>query len=375
MLDNRSDNRNEMWNHCAPKVSEEFHQRFEQTLEDLNARETAKRKRPMKFKVLLAAAALCVLASGTVLAAEWFGWNTQILNKFQPSQKQQEQLPETGAIQNVEQVSTVNDVPVTLKQVIHDNYNLYLLCEITLPENISIDETQRENLVFDGFSVLIDGKDPSEIVPNASYSGGGSFMESDDDTVSNTLYYEISYLFGAPIDWNGRTLSLSLGDLQTSYKKAALPEECDTLASGPWTFDYSMDDSSDLTWTIEVNNTYDFGGYDILINSIEISPLSYVVHADYGTAMKVEEDERNTFEYNGDDPGIELGDRLAIRKIVYKDGTEIAYPDDMFTDGGVYGPNEDQSEYLVREAFVRIIDVDQIQSIYLMQGDVEITLQ
>lgn len=369
------DNRNDMWSHCAPEVSGEFHQRFEQTLEHLDTRGTVKQKRPIKLKILLAAAALCVLASGTVLAAEWFGWNTQILNKFQPSQTQQEQLPQSGAIQNVELSSTSNDVSVTLKQVVHDQYNLYLLCEATLPDTISLDDTQRENLVFDGFSVLIDGQEPSEVIPGASYGGGADFLEPEEDTPENTLFYEVSYLFGAPIDWDNRTLSLVLGDLQTSDIKAATPEESDTLAEGPWTFDYSMDDSSDLTQTIEVNSTYNFGGYDILVNNIEISPLSYTLHADYESAMKVEEDERNTFTYNGDDPGMEIGDRLAIRKIVYKDGTEIAYPDDIFTNGGMYSPKEDQGEYLVRESFSRIIDVDQIQSIYLMQGDVEIPLQ
>ena len=44
--------------------------------------------------------------------------------------------------------------------------------------------------------------------------------------------------------------------------------------------------------TYEINQTYDFGGYDILINRIEISPLSYKIYADYESAMRVEEDEK-----------------------------------------------------------------------------------
>ena len=51
--------------------------------------------------------------------------------------------------------------------------------------------------------------------------------------------------------------------------------------------------------TYEINQTYDFSGYDILINRIEISPLSYKIYADYESAMRVEEDERNTFTYEG----------------------------------------------------------------------------
>ena len=65
-----------------------------------------------------------MLASGTVLAAEWFGWNPTIAEKFQPSEEQQETLPEEGVIQDVSQTVTHNRVGVTLTQVLHDDYNL-----------------------------------------------------------------------------------------------------------------------------------------------------------------------------------------------------------------------------------------------------------
>ena len=92
--------------------------------------------------------------------------------------------------------------------------------------------------------------------------------------------------------------------------------------------------------------------------------------------MRVEEDARNTFTYEGDDPGLEIDARLAIRKIVYDDGTQLDYrAEDYFTGGGIYGPDEEQTEYLVTENFTRIIDVDHIDSIYLMQGEVKIPLQ
>lgn len=362
----------ERWEHVAPEVPEEFHTRFEQTLGELDRRKAGK-VRGIGFRVMVAAAAVCVLASGTVLAAEWFGWNPTILEKYQPSEEQQESLPEEGIIQDVSQTVTHDGVDVTLTQVLHDDYNLYMLCEVQLPDGVQA----TEDLGFaNGMDVLIDGKPAGDICEGSSGGSGGVIIPENAES-SDTLTYEISYLFGSPVDWNGRTITLTFDALR-DYQgiKAPAADDGTLIAEGPWSFEYTIDGSSDMVRTYEINQTYDFGGYDILINRIEISPLSYKIYADYESAMRVEEDARNTFTYEGDDPGLDIGARLSVRKIVYDDRTQLDYEaEDYFTGGGIYGPDEERSEYQVIENFTRIIDVDHIESIYLMQGDVEIPLQ
>lgn len=145
------------------------------------------------------------------------------------------------------------------------------------------------------------------------------------------------------------------------------------VAEGPWSFEYTIKDSSNLRQTYEIYQTYDLGGNEIQINRLEISPLGYTLFVDYDSAMKVEEDERNKETYNGDDAGLTLDTRLAIRKIIFEDGTELNQADEVFTGRGAFG-GTDKKELRVTESFIRVIDVEHIKSIYIMQGEVEIPL-
>ena len=75
--------------------------------------------------------------------------------------------------------------------------------------------------------------------------------------------------------------------------------------------------------TLEVNRKCDFGGYEITVKKMEVTPLLWSLYLDYDEAMKVYEDEKNKFEYTGTDYGMDLYARTSIDQVRYKDGTVL----------------------------------------------------
>lgn len=365
MLDDRK------WENTAPEVPVEFHARFEQTLEEIEKKPSGKR---IKFRVFAAVAAACALCTATVAAKEVFKWSDALLEIFQPSKEQQQELVEEGFVQGVGQSVTQNGVTVTLQEALQDSRSVYMLFEVETPESIVMDDTvEFEN----GLNLMINGKDIFDALQEegimTSGSGGGGFVSMNkygekEEDASHKRYYEICYnIMGAECDFSGRTLEVTLENLMMGGDKA-LPGK--VVAEGTWSFEWQVGDIGSEK-RIEINKTYDFGGYEICIESLDISPLGYVIYADYDDAMKVEEDERNTFTYTGDDPGMEIDARIGIRAVEYQDGTKVEL---MYGGGGGADPDKENSVYKVQERFGQVVDVENLKAVYLMQGDVRVPL-
>lgn len=145
----------------------------------------------------------------------------------------------------------------------------------------------------------------------------------------------------------------------------------EVVAEGKWEFTWNTGEVEKGT-KFEVNRTYNLGGYDVLIKSIELTPLSCTVSADLEDTLKIEEDERNTFTYEGDDPGLAPDQRLSLTAVEYQDGTKIDF---AHIGGGGTSVDEEKQSYLNYQSLNTVIDVDQVQAIYIMQGDVKIPLR
>ncbi|MDC7290527.1 DUF4179 domain-containing protein [Blautia schinkii] len=361
MLDNRD------WANAAPEVPQEFHERFEKTLRSI---ETAKRpRRKMSFRILAVAAALCALCTATVAANEIFNWSDALVERFKPSQEQQQKLADSGNIQGIGQSVTQNGVTVTLDQAVMDKERLYMLFAVETPEAIKMDHT----VGFDsGLNVTLDGKDILDAAENASGGGNGGFVDEKmlGGQSEHKRFYEINYNImdtTDEFDFSNRTVGVLLENLVLGADKA-MPGE--VVAEGKWEFTWNTGEIQKGK-LFEINETYDLGGYDILVKNVEITPLSYTVSADLSDALKVEEDERNTFEYNGDDPGMEIDTRIGVSAVEYADGTKI---ETGYFGGGTDVDEEEQS-YIVTEGFNNVVDVDKIESIYIMQGEVKIPVK
>ena len=62
------------------------------------------------------------------------------------------------------------------------------------------------------------------------------------------------------------------------------------MAQGTWNFEWTVGELDPET-LLEVNKKCDFGGYEINVRSMEISPFFWKIYLDYQDAMKVYEDE------------------------------------------------------------------------------------
>ncbi|MDO4274282.1 MAG: DUF4179 domain-containing protein [Eubacteriales bacterium] len=358
MLDNRE------WKQAAPEIPGEFHDRFERTLRTI---EMAKRpKRTVRFRVLAVAAAICALCTASVAADAVFHWSDALLERFQPSQEQQQKMADSGNIQGVGQTVTQNGVTVTLEQAVMDKARLYMLFTVETPEDISLDETAEfEN----GLDVTLDGKDIMEAAGDVSGGGNGSFVDEKllGGQSPHKRFYEISYNIMDGFDFSGKTVGVTLENLALGGVKASPGE---VVTEGKWEFTWHTGEIQKGK-VFEINKTYDLGGYDILVKNVEITPLSYTISADLNDALKVEEDERNTFAYNGDDPGMEIDQRIGVSAVEYADGTRI----ETGYFGGGTNVKEEEQEYVVTEGFNNAVDAEKIESIYIMQGQIKIPVK
>ena len=120
-----------------------------------------------------------------------------------------------------------------------------------------------------------------------------------------------------------------------------------------------------LPTTLEVKRKCDFGGYEITVKKMEVTPLLWSLYLDYDEAMKVYEDEKNKFEYTGTDYGMDLYGRANIDQVRYKDGTVLTLD---LTMGGIAGGGEKQDKengvMIIRNSFPQLVDVDNLQAVH-----------
>ena len=147
------------WDNIAPEVPQDFHNKFEETLRQIEQADTVdkkyKRKR-ISGRLLIVAAVICTGMGVTVAAKEFFKWNDHLLKRLEPSEKQQETMQESTYIQNIDQSVTQNGVTVTLIDSVQDQGFLYAFFEVKTDDNISMtDNTSFEEMTH----FKIDGKE------------------------------------------------------------------------------------------------------------------------------------------------------------------------------------------------------------------------
>ena len=147
------------WDNIAPEVPQDFHNKFEETLRQIEQADTVdkkyKRKR-ISGRLLIVAAVICTGMGVTVAAKEFFKWNDHLLKRLEPSEKQQETMQESTYIQNIGQSITQNGVTVTLTDSVQDQGFLYAFFEVKTDDNISMtDNTSFEEMTH----FKIDGKE------------------------------------------------------------------------------------------------------------------------------------------------------------------------------------------------------------------------
>jgi len=297
-----------------------------------------------RFSLAAAVAVLCVLTATTALAMS-FGWHEKLIEYLNPSEKQMETLK--GAVSAPDLTLTKNGVTITVKQTLADSFGVYVLYEMTVPENIEWNDDIKWE-----FSFL---KVPTSKT-DETFVGGVSGSEILEQTGNKrTALYHIQST--APFE-NGE-IKLNFADLGyynvTGDPKASTPPKIEfvPLVEGEWELKWEFN-YVDTSKTIEVDKPLSINGSKDTITKIVISPMSVCAFV------------------KGDDI-LMSGVRPTVN---FKDGSRIAY--DVNSKGKSFG------YYLIDEAnmiyqnqlyyrFENIINVDDVQSMTI--GDVTIPIE
>ena len=351
------------WNNIAPEVPQDFHDKFEETLRQIEQADPVdkkyKRKR-ISGRLLIAAAVICTGMAVTVAAKEFFKWNDYLVKRLDPSEEQQETLQESTYIQNIDQSVTQNGVTVTLTDSIQDQGFLYAFFEVKTEDSISMtDHTSFEEMThfkIDGKEVYAEDDDRF-----GSLSTGVSqdnLLNYDQDS-AHSKYFTAGISYDSDYNLSNKTVEITLKNLteEGDYDKTVITD-------GTWDFKWTLGTVKPPT-TLEVNRKCDFGGYEITVKKMEVTPLLWSLYLDYDEAMKVYEDEKNKFEYIGTDYGMDLYGRANIDQVRYKDGTVLTLD---LTMGGIAGGGEKQDKengvLIIRNSFPQLVDVDNLQAVH-----------
>ena len=355
------------WKYAAPKVPQEFHERFEETLrqiEETTVSENRKKNKRIRIRVLTVAAALCACMTVTVAAKEFLKWNAVLEERLKPSEEQQKALEEANYIQNVDQTETHNGVTVTLADSLQDQGILYAVFEVKTEDGISMDQ----NTSFENWEIKVDGKSVFEDARFGSSGGSGglAYLGDDTNTSAHLQYYEVAFSYTSDYDLSGKKVGITLENMTESGDKGL---EGTVVAQGTWNFEWTVGELDPET-SLKVDKKCDFGGCEITVRSMEVSPFFWKIYLDYQDAMKVYEDERNRFEYNGSDYGMDLYARTHIDAVRYKDGTVIKFDSSL---GGIGGGSEledkENGVVVIRNSFGQAVDVDQLQAVHFGNVD------
>lgn len=332
-------NKNDL-NDCFDIITPNYNQKEKMLNIILNSRieRILPEKRATKrFPLAVAVIVICLLTTTTALAI-CFNWNDKLIEYLNPSEKQMETL--NNAVNTPNTTLTRNGVTITVKQTLADRFGIYVLYELTVPENIELNNDIKWK--WEALNVTAEQSDKANICGTIS----SEVLEQAGNKRTVLLHIQKT----APFK-NGYA-KLILKDLEYVSKNTRTGTvEFIPLVKGEWDLKWEFS-YADISKTIELNKAMSINGSKNTITQIVISPMSVCIFV------------------RGDDI------RRSIHPIViFKDGSQITYD--------VQSKNKSFLYYLVDEdkniyenqlyyRFENIINIDDVESITI--GDVTIPI-
>lgn len=252
------------WDNVFPEVPQSFHETVQRTL-DTQIFNKSGRKRVMKKRFPLVLAAVIAALGVTAAAAYVVQWNGKLADHFGANKQQQSQLASDGAVGAVNRAVTKNGVTITAVQTLGDQSGVYVLFDVKAPKGITLSDTN----LFEYTNVDINGQ---------PVSWSGSFMNNSDKTGSptgaaNDRYYEVRLNNSEKADWKGKPITFNFTNLQADKGKLDMYN----LVEGNWKLSWTLS-YLDKTQRFEINKTYDINGHEMLVKSVDLSPLSMTLN-------------------------------------------------------------------------------------------------
>lgn len=323
------------WAHVFPEVPQQFHETVQRTLNTQILKKTGG-KRVLKKRFPVALAAVIAILTVTAAAVYLIQWNGKLAERFGADEQQQKQLAADGAVGSVEQSVTENGLTVTAVQTLGDKNGIYLLFDVKAPEGITLSDTN----VFEREGINIEG-----IGTGLNYSGG--FLSNTDKTASssgaaNERYYELWLDNSKQEAWNGKKITLDFTNLQADKGKLDLY----TVVTGEWKLSWTLS-YSDQMQVLEMNKAYEVNGHEVLVKSLDLSPLSMTLDLG-GDGLK----------QLIDDSDLNQCGCLCTIALTLRDGTVLN------VNGGC-GESYTDTSYTCTARFGKVLDVDQVTSLVL----------
>lgn len=329
---------NNDWKNVYPEVPQSFHETVQRTLDSRIINKTEGKKVMKKRFPIVLAAVITVLGVTTAAASYVIQWNSKVAERFGADEQKQSELVSAGALAQVDQTVTVNGLTVTALQTLGDKNGIYLLFDVKAPEGIILSDESK-------FSPTVDVEGANNHV-----SSVGGFIDQTDGTFSpsgaaNERYYELWLINGKQKDLNGKSITVNFAELLAPNGTV----KPDVVLSGPWKLSWNLS-YLDNTQTFSINKTYDINGHDVVVNSVELSPLSMKINLS-GNGLKQLIDHSDL-----DTAGCLLSPTLTL------------HDEKTFDLYGSYAPASEKhtdTTYTLTKSFGKILDVDQVDSLNL----------
>ena len=287
------------------------------------------------WMTVLVAAILVALLVTTALAIN-FGWHIKLIEYFNASEEQMESLD--MAIGMPEATVTHNGVTITVKQTLADAFGIYVVYEMTVPDNIELDDN-----VLWAFTVFSVPSAETEDYVSVS-TIGTTILEQNGNKRTVLLHKQVSSPFT-----NGKIelifqnlIYFVLNDKSRPY----MP-----LVEGEWELEWDFT-YVDTGKTIELNLPLSIDGSDNTISKLVVSPMSICAFVTGDTIVG------------------------SVQPIVnFKDGSSITYSSqDNNASFSVY-LSDAENEIFVNQLYYRFERIIELTDVASMQiGDVVISV-
>jgi len=246
--------------------TEEQKERMLSNILDEHKNETAKKRSYMPMKrlkpVLAAATVVFCLITTTAFAASYLGLDIKFINFLNPSSNEQSEYLASGAYVVDKQIKNKNGT-LDIKQVIGDSNATLILMDFTAPEETVLD---KPHYSFDDMYI--------DVIGNHGFIGYGIIALEDENINDNKI--SMVMRINNRDSFMGKKIHLKFTDLQWADTR---PGEFTTIVPGEWEARFNLDFRNCST-TYEVNKNVTVYGYEAILKTISISPISVALNLD-----------------------------------------------------------------------------------------------
>ena len=229
---------------------------FNKILENKTGQAGSVRKAKRKKPLIVAVALVCAVITTTVFAIN-VGLHEKLIAYFNIGERQEELV--SRSIDSPDLSITNNDVTVTVKETIADSAGIYAICEITVPDHMTLPD----NLSWE-LSVLITERDKN----GKDNSGGLGFDQILEQDAHHAVGMASYFATVGPIKKGPVKLYLRNMGYRTSSGEFVM------LIEGEWKLNWDMV-NNDSGKTIALNYPLQIAEKSGAITEISISPISF----------------------------------------------------------------------------------------------------